>query len=121
MSEQLYEKHALRTIADFKAENARLQRHLGESWHLWKQGQYRKGIVERERDGYKAQAERRGEALEFWLARAGHDGCLTGRICRNLKCAEARAALAATPEKALEIHKSQMSSDAPKDLTPGSG
>ena len=78
-------------IREERAENARLQARVMELG---------RGVAELlvERDGYKALAERRGEALEFWLTKAGHDGCLTGRICRNLKCAEARAALAATPE-----------------------
>ena len=69
--------------------------------------EYQAGLrkAERERGGYKALAERRGDSLRFWLTRAGHTACLAGRICRNSQCAEARAALA-TPEEAREIHKS---------------
>ncbi len=105
--------HLTARIADLEAENARLQEREGKVLvalaealgaaattpvHTDSPAKYVRMLAEG-RDRYKALAERRGEALDFWLGRAGH-GARLGHACRNLKCAEARAALAATPDEA---------------------
>ena len=116
--------------AALEAENARLQerveeaeRHLGESWHLWKQCQYRKGIVEREHDWLQtrvteletsylgftgdelvAQSEQRRKALDEAARRVHHreEHPVVFEECQRADCYQARAAIDVTPEQARE-------------------
>lgn len=73
--------------ADLEAENARLQAQIDTATTT--------GLrVMKERDGYKALAERRGEALKNLLAAVEQLGIFPDGIVAR----EARAALAAAPE-----------------------
>jgi len=81
-------------IADLKAENARLQATV-ESLRAALKDAMVFGVVEsNERDGYKALAERRGEALEAEYLNRSH--CCDKCDCPSPCCVEKSVLLAAT-------------------------
>ena len=75
------DRQRIKRIADLEAENARLQADVKEAREHWRRCEegWNKAIKQtegflRERDRYKAQAERRGETLEAVEWRGGPGG-----------------------------------------------
>ena len=94
-------EHYMTACSRLKTENARLQAALDET--------HGRGFLERERDGYKALAERREKELEGIRLVAqqrvgGGDFDTNHQLLRQIqrRAFDARAAIDATPEEARE-------------------